>query len=84
MPYFTPFRFKAGFATACVVLLAFAGLLSPAAAQSREVMAKATAAPAKTKEVPKAPDLPRVKVVYRDRVVAKPVEQSRPLGTRAC
>ena len=60
------------------------GLLSPAAAQSREVMAKATAAPAKTKEVPKAPDQPRVKVVYRDRV-AKPVERvvyrDRPVAT---
>ena len=56
----------AGFTLALFVAT---GLLSPAAAQSREVMAKATAAPAKTKEVPKAPDQPRVKVVYRGRTV---------------
>ena len=53
------------------MLLAFTRLLNPAAAQSREVMAKAMAAPTKTKEVHKAPDQPRVKVVHRDRVVIR-------------
>ena len=62
-------------ATFATTLLIATGLLSPAAAQSREEMV--TAAPAaapKPKPVPKAPDQPRVKVVYRDRV-AKPVER---------
>lgn len=82
-----PTRRPLRFTAALFVLI---GLLQHAAAQSREVMAKATAAPAKAKEVHKAPDQPRVKVVYRDRV-AKPVEQSNrrdhptpaPTGTEA-
>lgn len=62
----------AGFTTA---LVAITGLLNTAIAQSREEIAKAMAAPSKAKVVHKVPKQPRVKLVYRDRVVAKPNER---------